>query len=131
MKNFNFFFSRKQPRSKPFFFFCLGLAFILTRVIFSYGVEEPLNCELINVIFRVYFPGSGVFERRESKRSCRSLKSVGAVVCSKLYGQLYLLIGCYLLLTKYMARDVITEVQYNFSCASGNARAFIITVQVL
>lgn len=58
------------------------------------------------------------------------MNGVGAVVCSELYGQLYLLIGWYLLLTKYMARDLITEVQYHFSSAIGNARAFIVTVQV-
>lgn len=47
------------------------------------------------------------------------------------HGQLYLLIGWYLLLTKYTAVDLIIEVQYTFSSAIGDARAFIVTVQVL
>lgn len=32
---------------------------------------------------------------------------------------------------KYTSRNLITEVQYNFSSAIGGARAFIVTVQVL
>lgn len=63
-KNLTFSFQVNSPNLDRFCFFCLSLAFILMRVIFSYGDEESLNCELISVIFRVYFPSSGVCERR-------------------------------------------------------------------
>lgn len=78
MKNLNFSFEENSPDLEGFFFnyffSCLSLVFIPMRVIFSYGGEEPLDCELINVIFRVYFPSSGVCERRRgSKEETASL----------------------------------------------------------
>lgn len=67
---------------------------------------------------------------RKWERNGVFLNGVCAAVCSKLYGQFYLLIGWYLLQTKYMASGLITEVQYNLSSATGNARAFIVGAQV-
>lgn len=41
-----------------------------------------------------------------------SLMSLGAVSLSRLLGQLYLLIGCYILLMKCAARDIVAQTKF-------------------